>query len=79
MNEEDMLTFMVLNGLLSVKWYTPLVHKKTTHSSKPPKKSADNRIAAYHRGEISDAELCEKLGIKEDKLFRYLVDHGVLF
>lgn len=74
-----MLTFMVENGLLSVDWYYPQTYPARIKKSAQPKKKVDARIVAYHRGEMSESDLCNSLGIEESELLRYLVDHGVLF
>ena len=79
MDKDEMLTFMVENGLLSAPWHFPLAHKAPVKKTASSKKQVDKRIVAYHRGGMSESKLCNSLGIKESELFRYLVDHGVLF
>ncbi len=79
MNKDEMLTFMVENGLLSVDWYYPPTYPARIKKSSKPKEKVDARIVAYHHGEMSESDLCNGLGIEESELFRYLVDNGALF
>ena len=79
MNNDDVLAFMVENGLLSVRWQQPM----TAHEPKPvnPTMAATvpYPLIKFRKGIISESELCEELGIKEDELFSYLVNIGELF
>ncbi len=79
MDKDEALVFMVENGLLSIPWFLPQEHKTPAKKTAPHKKKIDDRIVAYHLGELSEHNLCNDLGIKENELFRYLVDNGALF
>jgi len=74
-----MLTYMVENGLLSVPWHIPRVYEVRAKKTIRPKREVEPRVAAFHKGEMSEPELCNSLGIDETELLRYLVDNGVLF
>lgn len=79
MDKDKMLAYMVENGLLSVPWHIPRVYEARAKKSTRPKRQVDPRIVAYHKGEMTEFELCSNLGIDETELLRYLVDNGVLF
>ena len=79
MAKDEMLAYMVENGLLSVPWHIPQVYEVREKKAAQPKREVDPRVAAYHKGDMSESELCNRLGIDKAELFRYLVDNGVLF
>ena len=79
LTSDDILDFIVENGLLSIPSRTPItIYDKPAPKKTKPKFPYDHPINAYKRSEITDSELCDYLSIDKKELLPYLVKHGVL-
>lgn len=84
MNEDEILEMLVISGVLSggaqrITVHDKPVSEKRVHKKKAPEGSIDQLLSAYHRNEISDAVLCEQLGVEEEDLYECLVAYGRVF
>ena len=80
LDPDTFLQLLVENGFCSVPSHRPQpINIKPASKVPKPAFSFDHPINKYKRSEMTEADLCNVLGIKKDELLRYLVEHGVLF
>ena len=80
MDKDEILAFMVENGLLSVRWQQPFtVHHTKSNIPSNTVSTTPYPLVKFRKGLITESELCKELSIEEDELFCYLVTNGQLF
>ncbi len=80
LDPDTFLQLLVENGFCSVPSHRPQsIYDKPAPKVPKPVLPYNHPINKYKRSEMTEAGLCNVLGIKKDELLRYLVEHGVLF
>lgn len=79
MTNDEILSYLIENGVLSVRWQQPIA----AHKSKPlvsvAKPETPYPLIKFRKGLITKSELCEELKIQKEDLLRYLIEHRELF
>ena len=80
LDADDFIQLLVESGVPLIQGRVPVtIYDKPTKKANKPMLPYDHPINQNKRSEITEAALCKAVGIKENELLRYLVEHGALF